>query len=1847
MLKVRRELGTDLDTEETIYSKNGRFLDTNQLLNFVNEVSEDPRPPLDISEGYGYSLRIIKSGYQGPLIKVRESSGNTTKDFYADFTGKINEQELLDFCGSNDGHVSKWYNQSGVERTLEANTPGEEPKIVESGVVVRNSLDAIGIKFEKSSDSHLYIYDDAFNLQEQSIFLCYQLNAAVTGAPVALIGNPQSSLNTNERNIILVISTSSIHMSLNTGSYSSTVLYPGVNSPSILNAKFKGADSFITSNKILGTGSYASLPNTTVRGLSVGEKLSSGSSPDMTVSEVIQYTSAQTGDNSLEIEASLNKYYKVYGDAYVSTWYDQSTAASNSLLLDDNPDAAAAYSLRKLRTLYQGSAINVRRASDDDTKNIGFTSSGELDVDDIINFCEGSDGFVTTWYNQSFTSKNELLLDTTEGQNAEAAYSVRQLSATATECMVIRRSSDSKLRTIGFKGTEIDEAEIETFCTGTTCTVYQWLDQSGNDNTATAASGQEPTIYTGGEIVKESGKPAIDFQSDVLYTSGSITLSDGAYLSLCVATTNGGQNNVINASDGSPRVGQFVRASSTNRIQSIGFNSSGGAVTASGPTASVDTQFLGIGECTGTQLTAYLNGTGGNSTGHTNITDSAPFYVGARNSGGSDAQNGYIQEVIHYASDQSSVRTDIEENINNYYGIFSTNNAEQDVALNQPKIYDGTTGVSLLNAKPVLTVSTKQKILQASYTGASTVTVAAVTSVLRSDSLLAASGSNQFLRARDGSTASCYNGTSTSSNHVNGVSTTLSTRQDVYDAFLNNQSLLFSIADLSSFANLELGQNTSTGSNDYQELIIWNSDESSNRTGIESNINSHYRIYGHNDASQTTAADQPKLVTNGRVILENGKPAVEFDGSDDHLSGGVVNVPTMSISVVSTYDDISNNSRSFAVKGSQNNQKLTFGQASDFTLRYDGAMNAGTLTSSTNIQYLRFSKRSTSAQTDHVNGSSNVNDTQTLPNINGTYTIAQAAADAQCFAGKIQEAIAWEIDQSAYRTDIESSINRAFGIYWDGTKRGLLDDQPNAAAAYSVRALSSAYTGPLVEIRDANGNTQDIYATYNGDLDENAINDFCTGSTCTIATWYDQSGNSNNATQGTALSQPTIYTGGELVKENGRVALFDGHFQNITGITTSSNWSSFEVYKALSTDTDFVTYGGDSNPNSYSVLAYSGVSSATYIQNLGSPSFFQNGTSQSFSTLTDAYTKLAINSTILLSLIDGNNSTWDAFYIGNYNNGQFTFDGYLQEQVFYTSDKSTDRSDVEENINRYYNIYSKLPGNKLLNNYPGAAAAYSLRAINSLYLGPLIRVRRDSDNVHADVYVDINLTISDTSKVGILSSSTDPIEPKSNTSLKTFMGGNNGFVAVWYDQAESNNASQNTPLNQPKIYDSANGVVIDANGKAKFEYSTGKFLDTSLAGNSVSWVFSALTVKNNSILLSEAAETGEYLFLPRTGSSSAVANGYTVAQYYKNGTPETYATRNDAATAWNDVQGVLTINSNSSNVSAYRIGYWESDLGFHEFQDLIIYHSDQSANRFKIESDINNYYSTYDKPKRLLDEFGGASAAYSLRRLNSLYVGPLVKIRRDSDNVEVNVYPDLEGNFSLNSQVTNVAETTTGSSQAAFSYATPYATLSQFVQGSPNCFVVEWKDQSSNSNHATQNAAAYQPKIYDGTNGVVTDANGNPSTFYTGTQQLLTATMTTQAQPTTAISVVDTTGQTHAAGYFYSLGQSAWAAIQDNGSAMRMYAGSTFVSGTGADNTMRLDFSLFNGANSEIFFNGNSILTGNPGSHGITSIRIGGLTTPNFKGHFTELVVYPSDQTSPTDNRTGIETNINTFYDIF
>ena len=144
------------------------------------------------------------------------------------------------------------------------------------------------------------------------------------------------------------------------------------------------------------------------------------------------------------------------------------TTLSGSLL-DLYTGAAAAYSLRNLRSGYTAGAIEVRRSADDTTQDIGFVG-GQLDTASLEEFVNCEDVAPADY-----------------GSGAAAAYSLRYVSASYTgDVIQVRRSSDDT--TQDFNPTEITDGTLATFCGAGDGFVTTWYDQSGNSNDATQST---------------------------------------------------------------------------------------------------------------------------------------------------------------------------------------------------------------------------------------------------------------------------------------------------------------------------------------------------------------------------------------------------------------------------------------------------------------------------------------------------------------------------------------------------------------------------------------------------------------------------------------------------------------------------------------------------------------------------------------------------------------------------------------------------------------------------------------------------------------------------------------------------------------------------------------------------------------------------------------------------------------------------------------------------------------------------------------------------------------------------------------------------------------------------------------------------------------------------------------------------------------------------------------------------------------------------------------------------------------------------------------------------------------
>jgi len=123
-------------------------------------------------------------------------------------------------------------------------------------------------------------------------------------------------------------------------------------------------------------------------------------------------------------------------------------------------------------------------------------------------------------------------------------------------------------------------------------------------------------------------------------------------------------------------------------------------------------------------------------------------------------------------------------------------------------------------------------------------------------------------------------------------------------------------------------------------------------------------------------------------------------------------------------------------------------------------------------------------------------------------------------------------------------------------------------------------------------------------------------------------------------------------------------------------------------------------------------------------------------------------------------------------------------------------------------------GNYVLDTYPGAIAGYSLRKLSAYYTGPVIRVRRDSDNAEQD----IGFTFSyEGSKLD-------------ENALTAFVGSASGFVTRWYDQS-GNGIDQIRTIasQQPQMV--IGGSTYTSNGKLAMYFNGNMSMNSAISAS--------------------------------------------------------------------------------------------------------------------------------------------------------------------------------------------------------------------------------------------------------------------------------------------------------------------------------------------------------------------------------------------------------------------------------
>jgi hypothetical protein len=496
----------------------------------------------------------------------------------------------------------------------------------------------------------------------------------------------------------------------------------------------------------------------------------------------------------------------------------------------------------------------------------------------------------------------------------------------------------------------------------------------------------------------------------------------------------------------------------------------------------------------------------------------------------------------------------------------------------------------------------------------------------------------------------------------------------------------------------------------------------------------------------------------------------------------------------------------------------------------------------------------------------------------------------------------------------------------------LLDETfgSGAEAAYSTRQLRFAQTDCMVIRRASDSTTTTIGFDGSGNISEADIETFCTGTSCTVSEWKDQSGNGNDATAAAPSNEPTIYTGGALVKDGGRVA-FTSTASTSFDFTQISNVNS--VFSVLR-PTDFT------NSNSSFILGdstnfdYHSGNSAEWLSATHADPVVRNGDNYLNGLSVNLTTLARSAGQYVLSMIH-TDGTAVASRISKDRFLTRSWVGNRQELIIYSDDRTNDRTGIESNMGDYFT-----QNTPLLDTYSGAAAAYSLRLLDSTYTGDAIEVYNGSS------YADIGFNV-----FGELDT----------VALAAHCGSNDGLVSKWYDQSSnSNTAAQTVTSKMPRIYDGSTGVVTE-NGKPAVEIDRSEYLSFN------SRIYTARTMV--AVLNMTAFQYNRVC-----GNSVEIESG--IKGWSDGG-------------GLDDVNEKFNINAVSVNgaldttrpygsdmIGLYNCSYFTGDgvdsdglgeIGWHvnnrslkgNLQELIVYPVEDTVNRTDIEDNINTFYDIY------------------------------------------------------------------------------------------------------------------------------------------------------------------------------------------------------------------------------------------------------------------------------------------------
>jgi hypothetical protein len=294
-------------------------------------------------------------------------------------------------------------------------------------------------------------------------------------------------------------------------------------------------------------------------------------------------------------------------------------------------------------------------------------------------------------------------------------------------------------------------------------------------------------------------------------------------------------------------------------------------------------------------------------------------------------------------------------------------------------------------------------------------------------------------------------------------------------------------------------------------------------------------------------------------------------------------------------------------------------------------------------------------------------------------------------------------------------------------------------------------------------------------------------------------------------------------------------------------------------------------------------------------------------------------------------------------------------------------------------------------------------------------------------------------------------------------------------------------------------------------------------------------------------------------------------------------------------------------------------------QEYIFYTSAKtSQNRLSIEDNVGDYYGI--EIAGLLDQYSGAAAGYSLRKLSNSYTGFAIKVQDTVGGATQDI------GFNADGELDTVA---------LLAYA-----------GSNDVFVETWYDQSGSGNNATQPSSGARPQIVS-SGAVIVDGNGKPAVQFDGADDALNSTSNVSMPLNNAIAIVAQGTSTTTDEVFNINGTSGLNIRIQSNNVRLLYTDSDQNNVASASNNQFLLYAGRQSTTNTVYGSldggaqlADTSLDSSSWNTATGTLHVGarGGTSLEWDGKVQEVIYYASDELA---NRTGIETNINFFYDIY